>query len=104
MKSADAKIDFGGSRKLANMRRRRRGGSRTSCCSSAACSDPRVEQLKIIEPLSNPTADGATAADAFHLVILSLPGYGFSGKPTEPGWNPPRIARAWAALMQHLGY
>src|SRR4051812_20264863 len=63
-----------------------------------------IEQLKIIEPLTNPTAHGATAADAFHLVIPSLPGYGFSGKPTAPGWNPPRIARAWATLMQRLGY
>ena len=63
-----------------------------------------VEQLKIIEPLTNPTAHGASASDAFHLVIPSLPGYGFSGKPTAPGWNPPRIARAWATLMQRLGY
>ena len=55
-----------------------------------------IEQLKIIEPLTNPTAHGGNAADAFHLVIPSLPGYGFSGKPTEPGWNPVRIARAWA--------
>src|SRR5262245_46273953 len=55
-----------------------------------------IEQLKIVEPLTNPTAHGASAADAFHLVIPSLPGYGFSGKPTAPGWNPPRIARAWA--------
>jgi pimeloyl-ACP methyl ester carboxylesterase len=63
-----------------------------------------IEQLKIIEPLTNPTAHGGSAADAFHLVIPSLPGYGFSGKPTEPGWNPVRIARAWATLMQRLGY
>jgi pimeloyl-ACP methyl ester carboxylesterase len=63
-----------------------------------------IEQLKIIEPLTNPTAHGASASDAFHLVIPSLPGYGFSGKPTAPGWNPVRIARAWAALMQRLGY
>ena len=63
-----------------------------------------IEQLKIIEPLTNPTARGGNAADAFHLVIPSLPGYGFSGKPTEPGWNPVRIARAWATLMQRLGY
>jgi len=63
-----------------------------------------VEQLKIIEPLTNPTAHGGTAADAFHLVIPSLPGYGFSGKPTAPGWNPVSIARAWATLMQRLGY
>jgi pimeloyl-ACP methyl ester carboxylesterase len=63
-----------------------------------------IEQLKIIEPLTNPTAHGATAADAFHLVIPSLPGYGFSGKPTKPGWNPVSIAKAWATLMQRLGY
>src|SRR4051812_36762815 len=63
-----------------------------------------IEQLKIIEPLTNPTAHGATASDAFHLVIPSLPGYGFSGKPTAPGWTPVRIAKAWATLMQRLGY
>jgi pimeloyl-ACP methyl ester carboxylesterase len=63
-----------------------------------------IEQLKIIEPLTNPTAYGGTAADAFHLVIPSLPGYGFSGKPTAAGWTPISIARAWAALMQRLGY
>jgi pimeloyl-ACP methyl ester carboxylesterase len=63
-----------------------------------------VEQLKIIDPLTNPTAHGGTAADAFHLVIPSLPGYGFSGKPTAPGWTPVRIAKAWAALMDRLGY
>jgi len=63
-----------------------------------------IEQMKIIEPLSDPTAHGGSASDAFHLVIPSLPGYGFSGKPTAPGWNPPRIARAWATLMQRLGY
>ncbi len=63
-----------------------------------------IEQMKIIEPLTNPTAHGGTAADAFHLLIPSLPGYGLSGKPTEPGWNPPRIAKAWATLMQRLGY
>src|SRR4051794_24789677 len=63
-----------------------------------------VEQLKIIDPLTNPTAHGARAADAFHLVIPSLPGYGFSGKPTETGWDPIRIARAWAVLMKRLGY
>jgi pimeloyl-ACP methyl ester carboxylesterase len=63
-----------------------------------------IEQLKIIDPLTNPTAHGASASDAFHLVIPSLPGYGFSGKPTAPGWNPDRIARAWATLMQRLGY
>jgi len=63
-----------------------------------------IEQMKIIDPLTNPTAYGGTAADAFHLVIPSLPGYGFSGKPAAPGWNPPSIARAWATLMDRLGY
>jgi pimeloyl-ACP methyl ester carboxylesterase len=63
-----------------------------------------IEQLKIIGPLTDPTAHGGSAEDAFHVVIPSLPGYGFSGKPTEPGWNPPRIAKAWAVLMQRLGY
>src|ERR671917_327886 len=63
-----------------------------------------VEQLKIIDPLTNPTAYGASASDAFHLVIPSMPGYGLSGKPTEPGWGPDHIARAWAELMQRLGY
>ena len=63
-----------------------------------------IEQLKIIDPLTDPTAHGGTAADAFHLVIPSLPGYGFSGKPREPGWIPSRIAKAWAVLMQRLGY
>ncbi|MBP2296257.1 epoxide hydrolase family protein [Azospirillum rugosum] len=63
-----------------------------------------IEQMKIIDPLTNPTAHGGSASDAFHLVIPSLPGYGFSGKPTEPGWTPDRIARAWATLMQRLGY
>jgi len=63
-----------------------------------------IEQLKIIEPLTNPTAHGASASDAFHLVIPSLPGYGFSGKPTAPGWNPISIAKAWTTLMQRLGY
>ena len=63
-----------------------------------------IEQLKIIEPLTNPTAHGGTAADAFHLVIPSLPGYGFSARPTAPGWNPVTIAKAWATLMQRLGY
>jgi pimeloyl-ACP methyl ester carboxylesterase len=63
-----------------------------------------IEQLKIIDPLTDPAAHGASASDAFDLVIPSLPGYGFSGKPTAPGWNPPRIARAWATLMQRLGY
>jgi pimeloyl-ACP methyl ester carboxylesterase len=63
-----------------------------------------IEQLKIIEPLTNPTAHGGTAADAFHLVIPSLPGYGFSAKPTATGWDPARIARAWVVLMKRLGY
>src|SRR6201995_3522403 len=63
-----------------------------------------IEQLKIIEPLTNPTAHGATAADAFHLVIPSLPGHGFSAKPTATGWDPARTARAWTELMGRLGY
>jgi pimeloyl-ACP methyl ester carboxylesterase len=63
-----------------------------------------VEQLKIIDPLTNPTAHGRSASDAFHLVIPSMPGYGFSGKPTTTGWGPERIARAWAELMKRLGY
>ncbi len=63
-----------------------------------------IEQLKIIEPLTNPTAHGGNASDAFHLVIPSIPGYGFSGKPTTTGWGPDRIARAWTALMRRLGY
>jgi pimeloyl-ACP methyl ester carboxylesterase len=63
-----------------------------------------VEQLKIVDPLTNPTAHGANASDAFHLVIPSLPGYGFSGKPTTTGWDPIRIARAWTVLMKRLGY
>ncbi|WP_392838882.1 epoxide hydrolase family protein [Streptomyces sp. LN500] len=63
-----------------------------------------VEQLKIIEPLTNPTAHGGDASDAFHVVIPSMPGYGFSGKPTAKGWDPERIARAWGELMKRLGY
>jgi pimeloyl-ACP methyl ester carboxylesterase len=63
-----------------------------------------VEQLKIIEPLTNPTAHGASAADAFHVVIPSMPGYGFSGKPTATGWDAERIARTWDVLMKRLGY
>jgi pimeloyl-ACP methyl ester carboxylesterase len=63
-----------------------------------------IEQLKIIDLLTNPTAHGASASDAFHLVIPSLPGYGFSGKPTTTGWDPGHIARAWAVLMKRLGY
>ena len=63
-----------------------------------------IEQLKIIDPLTNPPAHGASASDAFHLVIPSIPGYGFSGKPTTTGWDPIRIARAWIVLMKRLGY
>ncbi|WP_326601071.1 epoxide hydrolase family protein [Streptomyces sp. NBC_01800] len=63
-----------------------------------------VEQLKIIEPLTNPTAHGGSASDAFHVIIPSMPGYGFSGKPSEKGWSPERIARAWGELMKRLGY
>jgi pimeloyl-ACP methyl ester carboxylesterase len=63
-----------------------------------------IEQLKIIGPLTDPTAHDASASDAFHLVIPSLPGYGYSGKPTATGWDVPRIARAWTALMIRLGY
>ncbi|GHJ52329.1 hydrolase [Nonomuraea sp. TT08I-71] len=63
-----------------------------------------IEQLKIIGPLTDPTAHGGSASDAFHLVIPSMPGYGFSGKPTEPGWGPEHIARAWTELMKRLGY
>ena len=63
-----------------------------------------IEQLNIIDPLADPTAHGANASDAFHLVIPSMPGYGFSGKPAGTGWDPERIARAWAELMRRLGY
>ncbi|MEH2549855.1 pimeloyl-ACP methyl ester carboxylesterase [Bradyrhizobium sp. AZCC 2262] len=63
-----------------------------------------IEQLKLIDPLTNPTAHGGTEAVAFDVVIPSLPGYGFSGKPAELGWDPARIARAWTALMKRLGY
>ena len=63
-----------------------------------------IEQLKIIEPLTNPTAHGASAADAFHVVIPSLPGHGFSAKPITTGWDPVRVARAWVVLMKRLGY
>jgi pimeloyl-ACP methyl ester carboxylesterase len=63
-----------------------------------------TEQLKIVDPLTNPTAHGGSAADAFDVVIPSMPGYGFSGKPTTTGWGPDRIARAWAVLMKRLGY
>jgi pimeloyl-ACP methyl ester carboxylesterase len=63
-----------------------------------------IEQMKIIDPLTHPTAHGASASDAFHVVIPSMPGYGYSGKPTTTGWDPARIARAWAVLMERLGY
>ena len=63
-----------------------------------------IEQLKIIDPLTNPTAHGASEVDAFHLVIPSMPGYGFSGKPAETGWGPEHIARAYIELMERLGY
>jgi pimeloyl-ACP methyl ester carboxylesterase len=63
-----------------------------------------VEQMKIIDPLTNPTAHGGLASDAFHLVIPSIPGYGYSGKPTTTGWGPPHIAEAWVVLMKRLGY
>jgi pimeloyl-ACP methyl ester carboxylesterase len=63
-----------------------------------------IEQLKTIDPLTNPTAHGASASDAFHLVIPSMPGYGFSGRPTTTGWDAAHIARAWVILMKRLGY
>src|SRR6202011_2636926 len=63
-----------------------------------------IEQLKIIGPLTDPAAHGGSAADAFDVVIPSLPGYGFSGRPTAPGWDPEHIARAWDVLMKRLGY
>jgi len=63
-----------------------------------------VEQLEIIAPLTDPAAHGGTAGDAFDVVIPSLPGYGFSGKPTGTGWDPDHVARAWAELMKRLGY
>jgi pimeloyl-ACP methyl ester carboxylesterase len=63
-----------------------------------------IEQLKILGPLTDPTAHGGSAEDAFDVVIPSMPGYGFSGKPTSTGWGPERIARAWAQLMKRLGY
>jgi pimeloyl-ACP methyl ester carboxylesterase len=63
-----------------------------------------IEQLKIIDPLVNPTAHGASASDAFHVVIPSMPGYGFSGKPTTTGWGPERMGQVWAELMERLGY
>jgi pimeloyl-ACP methyl ester carboxylesterase len=63
-----------------------------------------IEQLKVIDPLTNPTAHGGKASDAFDVVIPSLPGYGFSGKPTQTGWDPAHVARAWTELMRRLGY
>jgi pimeloyl-ACP methyl ester carboxylesterase len=63
-----------------------------------------IEQMKVIDPLTSPTTHGGNASDAFHVVIPSLPGHGFSGKPTAPGWDPARIARAWTVLMKRLGY
>jgi pimeloyl-ACP methyl ester carboxylesterase len=63
-----------------------------------------IEQLKIIDPLANPTTHGASASDAFHVVVPSMPGYGFSGKPTSTGWGPEHMGRAWAELMKRLGY
>ena len=63
-----------------------------------------IEQLKLIDRLTDPTAHGGSATDAFHVVIPSMPGYGFSGKPTSTGWGPERMARAWAELMTRLGY
>jgi len=63
-----------------------------------------IEQLKIIAPLTDPTSHGASASDAFHLVIPSIPGYGFSGKPTTTGWDPVCIAKAWTILMKRVGY
>ena len=63
-----------------------------------------IEQMKIIDPLTNPTAHGGSASDAFDVVIPSMPGYGFSGKPTGTGWDPAHIARAWVVLMKRLGY
>lgn len=63
-----------------------------------------IEQLKVIEPLTDPTAHGGSSEDAFDVVIPSMPGYGFSGKPTATGWGPERIARTWDVLMKRLGY
>src|SRR4051812_48252376 len=63
-----------------------------------------IEQLKVVDLLTDPTAHGASASDAFHVVIPNMPGYGFTGKPTTTGWNPERIGRAWVELMKRLGY
>jgi pimeloyl-ACP methyl ester carboxylesterase len=78
---------------------------RTHCRSSSHTGWPGsvIEQLKLIEPLTNPTAHGGTEADAFDVVIPSMPGYGYSGKPASTGWGPERIARAWIELMKRLG-
>ena len=78
----------------------------TRCRSSSTTGGPGsiIEQLKIIDRLTDPTAHGGSAADAFHVVIPSMPGYGFSGKPTGTGWGPERMGRAWAELMKRLGY
>src|SRR5262249_60700537 len=69
---------------------------------TAGCRSPVIDRLRLIEPLTNPTAHGG--AGAFDVVIPSMPGYGFSGKPTSTGWGPERIARAWHVLMKRLGY
>jgi hypothetical protein len=71
---------------------------------AAAPSAKRKLLLKIIDPLTNPTAHGASASDAFDVIIPSMPGYGYSGKPRDTGWGPDRIARAWTELMKRLGY
>jgi pimeloyl-ACP methyl ester carboxylesterase len=63
-----------------------------------------TEQMKIIDPLTDPTAHGGNASDAFDVVVPSMPGYGFSGRPTTTGWDPAHIARAWTVLMKRLGY
>src|SRR3954454_16695312 len=63
-----------------------------------------IEQLKVVDLLTDPTAHGASASDAFHVVIPNMPGYGFTAKPTEPGWDAARIGRAWVELMKRLGY
>src|SRR6201990_1143564 len=68
------------------------------------CPGSVIEQLKIIDPLVNPTAHGGSASDAFPVVIPSMPGYGYSGKPTTTGWGPQRIASVWITLMRRLGY
>src|SRR5947209_435237 len=79
-------------------------GRRTGPALLRSSKPATIEQLKIVDPLANPTAHGASAADAFDVVIPSMPGYGFSGKPTTTGWDPAHIARAWVVLMRRLGY